>query len=116
MEARNFTTHAKKRWAERCSHLDMDVELATVRRPSKSELRKMMKAGTISNGIDWHINNTVLVSDNLVLVLSADGSVITVFGKQSLRSKARARDAERRAESKSASRQSPYRGYKMRCE
>ena len=75
-----LSTHARQRWQERCAHLELDEELATLRRASKATLNRLRRGWERSNGVGtWPASHDYFVSQNGVIFIEAGGQAITVL-------------------------------------
>lgn len=74
-----LTTHARGRWQQRCSHLDLYNELASARRAGKRLLNKLRRGWERSQGAGtWPIDRTYLVSSSGIVFIVCNEAIITV--------------------------------------
>jgi hypothetical protein len=74
-----LTTHARERWQQRCSHLDLYNELAGARRAGKRLLNKLRRGWERAQGQGtWPTNRQYLVTPSGIVFIVCEGSIITV--------------------------------------
>ena len=74
-----LTDHARKRWRQRCSHLDIHDELAASRRAGKRLLNKLRRGWERAQGSGtWPTDRVYLVSPGGAVFIVCDGAIVTV--------------------------------------
>lgn len=75
-----LTNHARERWQQRCSHLDLDTEVANSRRAGKAVLNKLRRGWEAAQGVGtWPAEHAYLVTPGGCLFVVSEGIVITVM-------------------------------------
>lgn len=75
-----FTLHARERWQQRCSHLDLQTEMGRLRRAGKRVVNTLRSSWERSQGVGtWPAHQDYLMSPSGVVFIVADGVVITVL-------------------------------------
>ena len=76
-----MTAHAQERWEQRCSHLDMESELANGRRAGKRLVNALRQNWERAQGVGtWPANHSYTVTPGgCLFVISEHGVIITVL-------------------------------------
>ena len=75
-----LTTHAKERWQQRCSHLDLEAEWAARRSASKRLINMLRRGWERSQGVGtWPASQDYLVTPSGCLFIIGNEVVITVL-------------------------------------
>lgn len=92
-----LTPHAWQRWRQRCSHLDMDFEVAGLKRAGKRVLNTLRRSWERSQGVGtWPAHYNYLISPGGAVFIVCDGIVITVLTARQIKSWERRRSADDR--------------------
>ena len=75
-----LSTHAKERWQQRCSHLDLEAEWAAQRPASKRLLNMLRRSWERSQGVGtWPAQYDYWVTPGGAVFVADCGAVITVM-------------------------------------
>ncbi|OGR27290.1 MAG: hypothetical protein A2139_07855 [Desulfobacca sp. RBG_16_60_12] len=75
-----LTPHARVRWLQRCSHLDLDTEFDAAKRASKAMINRLRRGWERSQGVGtWPAHYDYLVSPGGAVFIACDGVVITIM-------------------------------------
>lgn len=93
-----MTAHARERWEQRCSHLDMDAELAAGRRAGKRLLNALRQNWERAQGTGtWPAAHSYIVTPGgCLFVISDGGYIITVLLTKDVKQWGRQRTADDR--------------------
>ncbi|MNQ57902.1 hypothetical protein D3C85_720730 [compost metagenome] len=72
-----FTSHGRQRWAERCSHLHLDAEVAKARK-ADAHTRQMVNTACRKR-LDFDDHRYWVTPGGAVLVVDRERRVVTVF-------------------------------------
>lgn len=97
------TNHALERWRERHPCLSLREELAAARRPSKRVRYLLAYPATVVPSRHREPRRYLITDNDVVFVLDADDTVVTVLKLREAKRRAKAMQRERRA--KDASRE-----------
>jgi hypothetical protein len=75
-----LSPHARERWQQRCSHLDLQTELLGSRRAGKAILNRLRRGWERAQGVGtWPAHYAYLVSPSGAVFVACDGVALTVM-------------------------------------
>lgn len=98
-----FSTHAWQRWQQRCSHLDLTVEVDGARRAGKAMLNRLRRNWERAQGVGtWPASQDYLVTPGGCLLVVGNEVVITVMMVRDLKQWGARQDREDRLKRRNA--------------